>query len=255
MPNKIFRDKLISRINDAITQSKEAASLEHSGIVGRVRELVVNSLVRPLLTRDFEVGTGKITDSLGTQSGQIDVIIYSPRLLMPLMYDKSLGVFPLESCFRAIEVKSTLTAAALKKAIGSARQVAKEFKYLPGEYDGNGRTVSHGGKKVGRMLFAFGTDLSVKDELSRYKDLDPEWSTTPAIRAFCIVNSGFWVPDPAGKWQHIPPTPEHDEVIEFFLACVRELPADLRSRREPRLDGYISRHVAIGSANKPPKKV
>ena len=65
MPNKIFRERVISSVRQAVAKSGEAASLEHSGIVGRVRKLVVGSLLRPLLTMDFAVGTGKITDSRG----------------------------------------------------------------------------------------------------------------------------------------------------------------------------------------------
>jgi len=248
MPNKVLRDMLVSRINEAIDRSKQAMLLSHPGLTGRVREIAVESLFRPLLPTDFEIGTGKITDCHGTQSGQIDVLIHSTRLLPPLIYDDKFGMFPLESCFRAIEIKSTLTSTELETAIASARQIATGFKYLPGPFDENGTTVFHEFKKVARVLFAFGTDLTSKDELIRYKEKDPNWSTTPAIRAFCVVGAGCWLFTKEATWFHIPPTPEHDEVLEFLLVCIGQLQQDLIGRRQPQINAYLSKFVTISPA-------
>lgn len=245
LSNQVLRQMLVARIREAIERSRQATLVAHPGLIGRIREIAIESLFQPLLPSDFEIGTGKISDCHGTQSGQIDVLIHSKRLLPPLMYDEKFGMFPLESCFRAIEVKSVLTSTELQKSITSARQISTGLKYLPGQFDPNGTTVFHEFKKIGSALFAFGTDLASKDELTRYKENDTSWPDKPAIRALCIVGAGCWLRTTTNAWIHIPPTSEHDEVIEFLLACVGELQQELISRKQPRLNAYISNYVTV----------
>jgi hypothetical protein len=245
MPNAQLRQMLVSRIREAIERAIQASAVEHAGLVGRIREIAVETLFRPLLPADFDIGTGKIVDCHGTQSDQIDVLIHSKRLLPPLMYDTNFGLFPLESCFRAIEVKSTLTATEWDSAITSARKLRDSLKYLPGQLDPAGRTVFHDFTKVARTLFAFKSDLASKDELQRYKERDLAWNAMPAVRAFCVVGSGTWAVDARGGWLHIPPTSDYDEVIEFLLICSDTLRQDLVARKDPRLRFYLSRHVQM----------
>src|SRR3954453_411923 len=112
MPNNIFRSRATNLIRHAIAEAESARSLDHTGLTGTCREIVLDVLLRPFIPPDYVISSGKITDSRGTLSLQTDLIIHNPRLLPPILYkhDGREGTFPCEACFYAIEVKSTLTA-------------------------------------------------------------------------------------------------------------------------------------------------
>ncbi len=102
MANPIFRQRAIDLVRGAIREAQSASLLDHSGLVGRVREIVVNNLVKPFLPSAFDVGTGKIADSKGFQSRETDLVIYSKAVLPPVLYSERDGVFPAEASFYAI---------------------------------------------------------------------------------------------------------------------------------------------------------
>jgi hypothetical protein len=60
MPNQIFRDHIINNIRGAIQESSNAATrVNHSALKGRIREIVVTNLFRPILPLGVETGNGK----------------------------------------------------------------------------------------------------------------------------------------------------------------------------------------------------
>lgn len=67
----------------AITEAMAASDFQHSGLVGNARELVVEKLLHPVLPPEIHIGTGKLVDSIGTISPQIDIVLYS-RHIIPL---------------------------------------------------------------------------------------------------------------------------------------------------------------------------
>ena len=75
-------------------------------MTGKVREWVSGDLIAPMLPTGFEVASGKIVDYLGNQSSETDVIIHNPTVLPPILYTEKDGVFPVESSYYAMEVKS-----------------------------------------------------------------------------------------------------------------------------------------------------
>lgn len=85
LSNEIFRNELKKEIQAAIKAYEDAAVLDHSGLRGRVREIVTEKLLRPILSPGIEIGTGKITDSKNNFSAETDLIIYSRLTLPPLI--------------------------------------------------------------------------------------------------------------------------------------------------------------------------
>ena len=123
MANSIFRTRLISSVATAVRHAHDAAESNHLGLRGRLREVALQELIRPLLPNGIQAGTGVVVDSDGTQSNQIDIIIYSTSLLPPFMKVEEQVFVPVEACIQAIEVKSCLTADEMRDAITKARSI------------------------------------------------------------------------------------------------------------------------------------
>ena len=135
MASKLLRDEFISKIANALNRAASASNLEHHVLEGRVREIFAEELLKPILYPGVEIGTGKIVDSVGTLSAETDLVIYSRNTLPPYVYGHDIGVYPIESCIYAIEVKSTLTAqeinySQLGREIGLTPQTAKRWLNL-----------------------------------------------------------------------------------------------------------------------------
>src|SRR6476659_5889875 len=67
------REHHLASIRTAVEKAKGAKSIPHKGLRGRVREIFVGDLLKPLLPPTFGVGTGLIIDSKGASSAECDV--------------------------------------------------------------------------------------------------------------------------------------------------------------------------------------
>lgn len=242
MSNELFRNRAVGAIQQAMREYDEAKKIGHAGMVGRVREIAVERLLTPFLSRPFEIGTGKIVDHEDQQSAETDVIVYSRTVLPPIMYSERDGIFPSEACFYALEVKSTLSATELDNSIAKARRLT-ELRYASGQRDSEGNTVHHMVTRIVPAVFAFDSDLASdgKSEFARYRERDANWRTDPAVRGICIPRRGYWWFEmPTRRWLWLEPTPVYDEVIEFLAQTVNQLHAKLAERGQPALGHYIT---------------
>src|SRR5207249_4251847 len=123
------------------------------------REIAIHQLIAPLLSSEFRIGTGKVADHAGELSSETDLIIYSSKTIPPILFSDQLGVFPLDSCFAAIEIKSRLTGAELTEVVKNSRNL-RQLKHVSGHFDPAGRGVPHDVQALVCSLFAFGSDLS-----------------------------------------------------------------------------------------------
>lgn len=234
MPNKIFRNKLRNSITYAINEARDASEVEHPGLKGRIRELVTSQLLQPLLPAGYEIGTGKIIDRNGGQSSEVDVVIYNRTVLPPILYSGIDGMFPVESCYYALEVKSRVTASEVQDAIKKGRALA---------------ALAHDGAAVeGRkyltpvvmVLFAFDTDLADESsELDRYKKYDQDWAHDPVLKVICVVGRGYWYHTDNSSWIWHPATLENDEVIDLISGVVNTVLTHPPSTRQARLGHYL----------------
>lgn len=245
MADDLFRSEFITRVRSAIARAEEISRIEHHGLAGRAREVFVKGLLQPVLPPYIELGSGKIADSEGHLSRETDVVIYSAATLPPLLLEAGFGVYPAEACIYAIEVKSTLTASDLRDAIAKHRQL-RALRYLPSVLNDVYQPVGAPSLPVIPALFAFQTDLSEdgKGELARYRELDEEADTNPAIPVFCVAGRGYWwfkPNEPAEKWIHHPPSPEHEEVIDFLGGVANTVPDQVFLKGRPRFGNYIIR--------------
>lgn len=243
MTNKIFRDRFKQQIQAAILEAENASLVKNAGMAGHIREILVEKILRPALSPEVAIGTGKITDVNGALSSQCDVIIYSPCIIPPILHDQRTGIFPVESCFYAIEVKSTLTAQAVRDAVQNAISLWS-LHYLPGRPSPKSQpTVQHVSPVI-PALFAFATDLSTegKSEIDRYREYDVNADTGPIIPVICVRGRGYWwfrESEPGVKWIHHLATENYDEVIDFVGGVANTIPDKLVERGHPRLGNYL----------------
>lgn len=237
MPNKIFRDRLVNNIDYAIRESKNASEVAHHGLVGRIRELISSKLLMPMLPRGFEIGTGKIVDHQGNQSAETDLVIYNRAVLPPILYSDRDGIFPVESSYYALEVKSRLTATEVQDAIKKGRAITalKRQSQQPSDFPNRIDTVL--------VLFAFSSDLAEgSSELHRYAQYDEGWLRDPVIKAICVVGRGYWYHKAeANCWVATATSPEHDEVIELISGIGNTLLRNPADRRLAMLGNYLMR--------------
>lgn len=240
MASEVFRNRATDAVQDAARKARSAAAIDHAGLRGRVRELAANDLFRPFLPGSFEIGTGKVVDSWNTQSAETDLIIYSQNVLPPVLYSERDGLFPLEACFYAIEIKSVVTAQEVADTIEKMDRL-RAMKYIAGEYDEHGNASDHRVHTVVPTLFGFDSDLPAhKTEWGRYTERDENWRTDPALRAICVIGKGYWRFAGAERgWLFHEPTQRSDEVIDFLSGVANTLPDALVSRRRPRLGKYL----------------
>ncbi len=236
--NRVFRDLFLARIAAAIVEARAAASVPHSGVKGQVREILIRELFRPLLPADLGIGHGHIVSSVeGKVSSEQDVVIYNRRLVPPVLYERSLGMFPLECTLATIEVKSQLTRDELRDADAKAASLF-DFKYQSGLPV---TKLTAAGVMVERAVcavFALDTDLVVggMTEIERYQSLPgrhPE-----ALRALCVVGRGYWFRH-EDAWRTTSQCFDLAEVAAFIAGMIGLLARVARSRGEPSLANYL----------------
>ena len=172
MGNKLFRERLEACVESALCEARDCAVLKHPAIVGRIRQIVVERLLAPLLPEAIHIGTGQITDSAGCLSAETDVIIYDRRTVPPILYDAKQGLFPIESVYYAIEVKSEITASELRRSIENGQRL-RGLK----------------GRQPISALFAFASDLVEAKDSQRFIEAQTDFPSigAPPTTVFCIA--------------------------------------------------------------------
>ncbi len=96
---------------------EDSKLFQHSGDKGEFRERVIQEFLRPFLPICYGLGSGAVFSETGASSKQIDVVIYDAAFSTVLFRDSQNSLFPCESVYGNIEVKSSLTVGELEGAI------------------------------------------------------------------------------------------------------------------------------------------
>ncbi|HEX8166655.1 MAG TPA: DUF6602 domain-containing protein [Beijerinckiaceae bacterium] len=90
---------------------------DHRGNRGDSRESAVIQYLEKIFPRGFGFAKGEMFDSTGAVSGEVDIVIYD-TVYSTVFHDGSGKILaPVESCYGAIECKSTLTTSELDDCI------------------------------------------------------------------------------------------------------------------------------------------
>jgi len=233
--NPLYASLLRSRIAAAVAEAKTIQPVEHNGLRGALREMVVRQLLHPLLPPDVGIGTGVVISAAGQQSKQTDIILYDKNLIPPLLLADQ-GLFPIESVLVSIEVKSILTQSELLVAHRAA-ELLNTFTILPGLYTEAGEPIQHTQISPPSALIAFGSDLTASTELERYQRLlvgsQQELGVICVVSRQCVVwNSTKWLVHPASE--------DHDELVAFLAVILNTLPGIALTRGRPRMGKYLT---------------
>jgi len=208
--NPHYRRTADGIINNVIARAKSAEAFTHLGMRGRARELFTTELLTPFLSPNIGVCTGIVVDSRGSESDQIDIIIYDKGLIPPIMLSQAEGVVPVESVLATIEVKSVFTRAEVRSAIHNARSIkALHTDFREATDRGPASCFGVGYKSsVLCCLFGFVTDQDIIKECGRIrdlveesnKDLEPKNRVLLPLSAICVGNEIAIQPSIAG-WE------------------------------------------------------
>lgn len=115
----------ILKTNSKILDAKLEASIpyNHKGVKGNCREEDLISVIRECLPNCYGLKAGEIFDQNDNVSNQIDVVIYDNVYSNYFKKNSSTSLFPCESVYGSIEVKSYLNKDELYNAIENIKSV------------------------------------------------------------------------------------------------------------------------------------
>lgn len=97
--------------------------IEHKGLKGRAREIVIKHFLKAYLPHFLDVESGEIISSKGDVSRETDVVIFD-RLRCPIfLREDEVHIFPIESVYAVVEVKSFLNSNELEDCVEKIRSV------------------------------------------------------------------------------------------------------------------------------------
>lgn len=244
----IFRQSFVREAKTAVEKARDLASLDHQGMKGALREIIITKLFEPILPPEVRVATGKVVAHDGKKSAQIDLILYAPNILPPALYDEKNGFVAIEAALYTVEIKSKLNSTEIKKAINNAKSVrnlhiiSTEHWFATEDIGRPIKTISTNTAYPINALFAFTSDLkgSRKTELDRYRELDPNADTHPAIQVICVAGKGYWYSKPGGGWRWAPPSQNLAEIMGFLGGLANTLPQLIAHKGRPRFGNYLA---------------
>jgi hypothetical protein len=205
MTNPLANDVLIARVKGVLQAASSISGLQQPLVKGRLRELLVDQLLQPMLPPALGIGNGIIVDSEGGSSGEIDIVIFNRDILPPLLFSERDGIFPVEACLYAVEIKSMLRVSHLEETLSKFDKIQR-LKRLEG---------ANPTEPIG-TVFAFASDVGGSDDdiLRRCDDLDP--SVPPLIRVGCVAGRQYWYYDVEKDcWGVFDSDEKHHEVVSF----------------------------------------
>jgi hypothetical protein len=125
-PKKVTIAKQVSeQLNRMlVARSGQAKLLNHNLEKGLGNEQVLRDLLTDFLPRRYGVAKGKIVNSDGEMSKQLDVIIYDAINCPILFIDENRNqILPIEGVFTVVEVKTTLTSKTLGESFENLASV------------------------------------------------------------------------------------------------------------------------------------
>lgn len=152
-----------------MTEFRLSAEINHAVGKGSFREDSFKNFLTQYLPNRYAVGSGEVITAQNAISGQLDVIIYDPFQCPRLIINEAHSVFPVESVYGSISVKSHLDSTELADAhanIVSFKRILDRSSF---------QSFPHSGMVIGMAapmpvtgIFAFAANRSleaIKDQL------------------------------------------------------------------------------------------
>lgn len=131
--------------------------ISHMGEKGRANEKIIRDMLIKFLPKKYDVGSGIIIDRSGKPSNQCDVIIYDKEYHPDFFGQRSTILFPVDTVYESIEVKTTLDQTEIKQAIENIISV-KSLDLIPEPISLSG-SMSIGPTPPLGIIFAYDTNI------------------------------------------------------------------------------------------------
>ncbi len=245
-----MRSYIIQRIkNDALhlrNQSENEEQVQHSGLRGRFRELLVDNILSPWLPPYIACGTGSIIsgDQVQRKYSQDDIILFDRSLTPPVLASEGLreGVFLFNCVIARIEVKSTARSEDISKFCESCLELS-EMKFSVKSRD----VPTFTGPLS--LFFAYKSDCI--DDFMRFTNTMKKLEIDPfsgKISMICIPGKGFWKLAKRENqiiWEKLDSDDPLDH-IAWFVACISNTCYETHAIRQGR-DPNKTLEMGIGS--------
>jgi hypothetical protein len=239
--------------------ARNEALIQHYGLRGRLRELLIDDYLLPWLPPYISCGTGTIIDAEGKYrpSTQDDIILYDKSLSPPILTSSQApeGVFLYNSVIARIEVKSTLDRDDIRKFVSSSKDIANLKFTVQEGFNGSLQGALN-------MLFAYESDLhSQQDpdrEIRRMLDVMQEEGVdvnSGIVSVMCLPGRGLWkigLDDNSNRcWQKLK-FQDNNAHLAWFLGCISNSCYQEHAKRQGRdpsrgLEGGIGTYIPGGS--------
>ena len=224
--NEYILNRLRCDAGHVLELASHEGEIQHQGMKGRFRELLIDNLLAPWLPPYVACGTGMIiaSENKTRKATQDDVILYDRSLAPPVMASTSApeGVFLYNSVLARVEVKSKLTKKGVRSFVESSREIAALDFSVGSDFEAKLSGAFN-------LLFAFGSTITSKKDPNRElkrlvsvleeKDIP---ATDGTVSILCVAGSGFWKigfrADGNRVWQRLRSNDPRDPLV-WFVGC------------------------------------
>jgi len=188
-------DRIMIDASRVVSLADQQSSLEHSGLRGRFRELLIDGILEPWLPITVKCATGTVISFKNhfRSKTQEDILLIdqsiSPSVLIKPHVDE--GVYLRNSVLARIEVKSSLDSNGFNGFVKSC----SEYHQLRLDLDDE----RYNAKKINmmeiNMLFAFKSPVQKDTIFSWFNSIN-----NGSISSVCILEHGFWKINTTHGW-------------------------------------------------------
>lgn len=186
--------QLFRAVSDKMRSDFElAAQFVHKGTRGTARENTLRDfLAKGRLPAKYGLGAGEVVGHVRDVSRQCDIVVYDSMYGLSLHYDEDNQIYPIDSVYGIIEVKSGLSKAELLDAL----EKIKVFKEMTvggaiAEPMGSGFTIVRPRPRPFGVVFAYSLDGNSIDSLyENLKEWESKNSPTTWPNHICVLNEG-----------------------------------------------------------------
>lgn len=190
-----IRDRMIIDAQRVIKLAEQQSKLEHSGLQGRFRELLIDGLLEPWLPLTVQCATGTVVSSKNTfrSKTQEDILLIDQQISPAVLIKKEAmeGVYLRNSVLARIEVKSNLEVSHVKEFEDSCNQ----FHSLNLDLDNERFQAKKIKMQEINILFAFGSKKTKETIFSWFSSV-----TNGKFSIICVANHGLWKINSNNQW-------------------------------------------------------
>ncbi len=237
--NKFFHDMIATKTKLVAAESEVLGQLAHSGLKGTMREYSLANFFSDFLPVPFTIGKGIVSDCIGNQSPESDLLICNTNLLPPILINESVGVYPFETVRYWFEVKSQIDNSEIEDCCSKVTRLKKLIRLENYEQPWLSPPIP--------VIFGYKTTMNLEKIFESFRKHFPNFYDNPPFLGICILGLGYLSflgsngPD-GKKWIFVPADDDRYELISFLAGVLNTL----LGRNLPSFGYYIMQNTASG---------